>query len=73
MMCRQGCMWCCGLGVVGPACFLSLPSSGQTAAHLVTSVFLCSLHNLFSDCLGCVFTVPLMRPKSTSPSPRLYP
>lgn len=43
---RQGCMLYCGLVVVGQACFLSLPSSGQTVAHLVTSLFLCSRHNL---------------------------
>lgn len=43
---RQGCIFYCGLVVVGQACFLSLPSSGQTVAHLLTSVLLCSLHNL---------------------------
>lgn len=37
---RQGGVVYCGLVVVGQACFLSLPSSGQTVVLLVTSVFL---------------------------------
>lgn len=55
---RQGCLLACGLLVVGQACFLSLPSSGQTVAHLsypcVSLLFV-----TFPGRWGCAFAVPL--------------